>query len=287
MRNSVVLPAPLGPTRPTFSPFCSAADASMKTICLPFCLLMLSSRSCGFRATWTERIFPGALRDGRRQRKRRKRRSSFDPPPCGGDGRQPDAALSRELSRSMRDGVGRCRGAEVGRPLAPLRCAERPLPTRGEGGSFTPDTLQKQDSTVREKLAKRSSVITILAATGSGRHTTQRDGPDNATTFDRMDGCPDRHFARHACGRTVGCGSGGYPERILQPARSSTRRSHPRPKPNPVPVRARSPQATALQDKANRFCAERKQAQGIRTYANALKLLGVTPVDLTSDSNHL
>ena len=39
-------------------------------------------------------------------------------------------------------------------------------------------------------------------------------------------------------------------------------------------------QATALQDKANRFCAERKQAQGIRTYANALELLGVTPVDL-------
>ncbi|MER8996402.1 hypothetical protein [Mesorhizobium australicum] len=39
-------------------------------------------------------------------------------------------------------------------------------------------------------------------------------------------------------------------------------------------------QATALQDKANRFCAESKQAQGIRTYANALKLLGVTPVDL-------
>ncbi|MGX5827928.1 hypothetical protein [Mesorhizobium sp. 43Arga] len=38
--------------------------------------------------------------------------------------------------------------------------------------------------------------------------------------------------------------------------------------------------ATALQDKANRFCAERKEAQGIRTYANALKLLGVTPVDL-------
>jgi hypothetical protein len=39
-------------------------------------------------------------------------------------------------------------------------------------------------------------------------------------------------------------------------------------------------EATALQDKANRFCAERKQAQGIRTFANALKLLGVTPVDL-------
>lgn len=39
-------------------------------------------------------------------------------------------------------------------------------------------------------------------------------------------------------------------------------------------------EVTALQDKANRFCAASKQAQGIRTYANALKLLGVTPVDL-------
>lgn len=39
-------------------------------------------------------------------------------------------------------------------------------------------------------------------------------------------------------------------------------------------------EATELQNKANRFCAERKEAQGIRTYANALKLLGVTPVDL-------
>jgi hypothetical protein len=38
--------------------------------------------------------------------------------------------------------------------------------------------------------------------------------------------------------------------------------------------------AAALQARANRFCAARKQAQGIRTYANALKLLGVTPVDL-------
>lgn len=39
-------------------------------------------------------------------------------------------------------------------------------------------------------------------------------------------------------------------------------------------------EASALQGKANRFCAASKQAQGIRTYANALKLLGVTPVDL-------
>src|SRR6185369_7712468 len=44
MRNSVVLPAPLGPTRPTFSPLLSAPDASIKRRWWPFCLLMLSRR---------------------------------------------------------------------------------------------------------------------------------------------------------------------------------------------------------------------------------------------------
>jgi FKBP-type peptidyl-prolyl cis-trans isomerase len=37
--------------------------------------------------------------------------------------------------------------------------------------------------------------------------------------------------------------------------------------------------AKALQKKGNRFCANKKQAQGIRMLANALKLLGVTPID--------
>ena len=37
--------------------------------------------------------------------------------------------------------------------------------------------------------------------------------------------------------------------------------------------------AKAFQKKAVRYCAERKQAQGIRTLANALKLLGVKPID--------
>src|SRR5215471_16443487 len=44
IRNSVVLPAPFGPTRPTFSPLLSAAEASMKRSWWPFCLLMLSRR---------------------------------------------------------------------------------------------------------------------------------------------------------------------------------------------------------------------------------------------------
>ncbi|RWM33100.1 hypothetical protein [Mesorhizobium sp.] len=37
--------------------------------------------------------------------------------------------------------------------------------------------------------------------------------------------------------------------------------------------------AKALQGKGNRFCANKKEAQGIRMLANALKLLGVTPID--------
>ncbi|MBN9038899.1 MAG: hypothetical protein J0H53_22780 [Rhizobiales bacterium] len=42
---------------------------------------------------------------------------------------------------------------------------------------------------------------------------------------------------------------------------------------------AQAAAAKELQKKGSRYCAGRKQAQGIRTFANALKLLGVTPVD--------
>ena len=37
--------------------------------------------------------------------------------------------------------------------------------------------------------------------------------------------------------------------------------------------------ARALRTKARRLCATRREAQGIRTYADALKLLGVRPID--------
>src|SRR6185369_13151361 len=41
MRNSVVFPAPFGPTRPAFSPGLSWNDASTKMSCLPYCLEIL------------------------------------------------------------------------------------------------------------------------------------------------------------------------------------------------------------------------------------------------------
>ena len=41
----------------------------------------------------------------------------------------------------------------------------------------------------------------------------------------------------------------------------------------------RAAKAKALQKTGTRFCASNKQAQGIRSYAQALKLLGVQPVD--------
>src|SRR5277367_4237040 len=40
MRKSVVLPDPLGPTSPTFSPGFNWNEASTKSNCLPYCLLM-------------------------------------------------------------------------------------------------------------------------------------------------------------------------------------------------------------------------------------------------------
>lgn len=40
----------------------------------------------------------------------------------------------------------------------------------------------------------------------------------------------------------------------------------------------RAAKAKALQRQATKFCASNKQAQGIRAYAQALKLLGVQPV---------
>lgn len=41
----------------------------------------------------------------------------------------------------------------------------------------------------------------------------------------------------------------------------------------------RAAEAKALQKKAMKFCAGDKQAQGIRAYATALKMLGVQPIE--------
>ncbi len=47
-------------------------------------------------------------------------------------------------------------------------------------------------------------------------------------------------------------------------------------------TKAAAPQAAAaraLQKNATRLCSHKKQAQGIRAFANALKLLGAKPID--------
>src|SRR6185369_6326945 len=45
IRKMVVLPAPFGPTRPTFSPGLSWKEVSTKRTCRPYCLLMRERES--------------------------------------------------------------------------------------------------------------------------------------------------------------------------------------------------------------------------------------------------
>src|SRR5688572_31655596 len=45
IRKMVVLPAPFGPTRPTFSPGLSWKEVSTKSTCRPYCLLMRERES--------------------------------------------------------------------------------------------------------------------------------------------------------------------------------------------------------------------------------------------------
>ena len=51
MRKMVVLPAPLGPTRPTFSPRNTVAEASTNSSCLPCCFEMASMWITGAETT--------------------------------------------------------------------------------------------------------------------------------------------------------------------------------------------------------------------------------------------
>src|SRR5580698_4730334 len=59
MRKRVVLPEPLGPTRPTFSPGFNWKEASTKISCLPYCLEILEKeimrKDQGSRWRW--RVF--------------------------------------------------------------------------------------------------------------------------------------------------------------------------------------------------------------------------------------
>src|SRR5262245_31651245 len=51
-RKMVVLPAPFGPTRPTFSPGFSWKEASTNRICRPYCLLTLTREIIDGRRSW-------------------------------------------------------------------------------------------------------------------------------------------------------------------------------------------------------------------------------------------
>lgn len=44
--------------------------------------------------------------------------------------------------------------------------------------------------------------------------------------------------------------------------------------------------ARTLRRKARHFCASRREAQGIRSYADALKLLGIVPIDSVRTRPH-
>src|SRR5882757_4031309 len=83
MRKSVVFPAPFGPTSPTFSPGLSWNDASTKTSCLPYCLLILEKEIIQFQAN---RIPPGCVTGSRGAR-------------CVADGERNAGAIHRKRAR--------------------------------------------------------------------------------------------------------------------------------------------------------------------------------------------
>jgi hypothetical protein len=61
MRNRVVLPAPFGPTRPTFSPGFNWKEASTKINCRPYCLLIFEKEIIRFFAKYSTPIHESAF----------------------------------------------------------------------------------------------------------------------------------------------------------------------------------------------------------------------------------
>src|ERR671910_1098954 len=59
IRKMVVLPAPFGPTRPTFSPGLSWKEVSTKSTCRPYCLLMRERESTRTYLKFTSLAAPG------------------------------------------------------------------------------------------------------------------------------------------------------------------------------------------------------------------------------------
>src|SRR5262249_48733604 len=88
MRKIVVLPDPLGPTRPTFSPGFSWNEASTKRICFPYCLLIFVKETIPpLPAVSSTRSSPGSGSIGRHDYATR---TPFDQ---GTSGRRPPTLL--------------------------------------------------------------------------------------------------------------------------------------------------------------------------------------------------
>src|SRR3954470_23542226 len=102
IRNNVVLPDPLGPTRPTFSPFWIAAEASMKRSWWPFCLLTLSRRIMCTRGRGNVAVHLGHLA---RARKGNSKRGATRPLPLSRAGRCSLFRHHREIRLRFLDGA--------------------------------------------------------------------------------------------------------------------------------------------------------------------------------------